>query len=585
MPSSESAVVEAKAKSDDEEITFKGADEYEEIAPDDPRLSKLPAKWKALGHDGAGMEQYGKHRSQAVMAFACECYRAGIDVKVLAACLMRWKIGEHIRNQSNVKRALNRVIERARQFVEDSKLYEMNESHCVLPIGSRTRVATWGEEPDFPGRKTIVRFSSFDDFRALNDKYRHTFTTKDKKGNPTEVTMGLGSWWIAQQHRRQYDGGMRFMPSRDEDVVGDILNLWQGFAVPARKPEGKSGAAGCNLFLDHGLKIICSGDEEHYDYLIKREALIAQKRIRSEIAVALRTEEEGTGKGFWARTLNHPYGVHAMQVQNSAHVMGKHNRHLETLLRLTADEALFAGDPRHRNALYTLITEPTLTIEPKNIDAYSAYNNLNLDVLSNEKHFIPVSGTARRLFVPTVSSARANDHKYFHDIDVQLKDGGYEALLYHLLYEIDIKDFNVRDVPKTAALAEQAAYSRKGLDLLVEKACNEAVVPCPHSEWAGFSDNIGHSDPKGYDDRKGFDYFIDHHPDQELRRLGSLTVKRRLKKDWDCVTGDATRKQSGGVRGSGIDWPPLQELREKFEARHGKQQWLADVTEWQLAGM
>ena len=138
---------------------------------------------------------------------------------------------------------------------------------------------------------------------------------------------------------------------RDEDVVGDTLNLWQGFAVKDRKPDGKSGAAGCKLFLDHGLKIICSGDEEHYDFLIKREALIAQRRIRSEIAVCLHTEAEGTGKGRWCRSLNHLYGDHAMQVQNPDHVIGKHNAHLERLLRLTADEALFALDPRHRNAL------------------------------------------------------------------------------------------------------------------------------------------------------------------------------------------------------------------------------------------
>ena len=48
-----------------------------------------------------------------------------------------------------------------------------------------------------------------------------------------------------------------------------------------------------------------------------------------------------------------------MQVQKPEHVIGKHNKHLENLLRLTADEALFARDPRHRNALYDLITEPT----------------------------------------------------------------------------------------------------------------------------------------------------------------------------------------------------------------------------------
>ena len=108
--------------------------------------------------------------------------------------------------------------------------------------------------------------------------------------------------------------------------------------------------------------------------------------------MGLHTEAEGTGKGFWGRTLNHLYGMHAMQVQNPDHVTGKHNTHLEQLLRLTADEALFALDPRHRNALYNLITEPRITIEPKFIDAYTADNHLNIDVISNAQHFLPVSG-------------------------------------------------------------------------------------------------------------------------------------------------------------------------------------------------
>ena len=432
----------------------------EDIAPDDPRLRALDAKWIALGFKGEGIaERYKDDRSDAVFAFACECFRAGIAADVIAACLRQWKIGDHIRDQGDVERALNRTLERARQKVEDSKLFEMNEQHCVLPIGGKTRVATWGDDPDFPGRRTIVRFSSFGDFAALLNKYRHSFPGEDKNGNPVTVTMGLGTWWISNKNRRQYDGGMRFMPESNKDVVHETLNLWQGFAVAARKPDGKSGAAGCRLLLDHGLKIICSGNEEHFDYLIKREALIAQRRIRSEVALALHTPEEGTGKETWCGSFRRLYGVHAMQIQNPEHVIGKHNAHLEMLLRLTADEALFAGDPRQRNALYNLITEPRLTIEPKFVGVYTAHNYLNIDIISNAKHYIPASGTARRFMVPTVSADRASDHPYFKKIRLQLEDGGYEALLYHLLYEIDVRDFNVRDVPKTAGLLDQKLSS------------------------------------------------------------------------------------------------------------------------------
>ena len=260
------------------------------------------------------------------MAFATECFRAGIAEGIIAALLMRWRIGEHIRDQSNVTRALNRAINKAKEFVENSKLFEMNEKHCVLPISGKTRVATWGEDPELPGRWTILRFATFSDFEALQDKYRHTILVE---GEAKEVP--LGSWWIGHPHRRQYDNGMRFMPQSDEDVVNGTLNLWQGFAVAARKPDGRSGASGCKRFLDHGLKVICSGNAEHYDYLIKREAFIAQKRTRSEIALGLQTEVEGTGKGFWCRDINRLYGNHAMEVQNPQHVVGKHNTHLEAL--------------------------------------------------------------------------------------------------------------------------------------------------------------------------------------------------------------------------------------------------------------
>jgi hypothetical protein len=376
------------------------------------RSGRLPSDMKA-GH--------------AHFKVVAEFTRAGLSDANIKQVYRLSLLGIHVATSSRgFDGYLDKTIKAARAH-GDIKLFEMNAQHCVMPIGGKTRVVTWGDDPSFPGRKTIVHASSFGDFKNLYDKYRHEYQSDSRT-----ITARLGTWWLGQPHRAQYDGGMKFMPQRNEEVVGNVLNMWRGFAVAARRPEGNSGAAGCQLFLNHGLKVICSGNEQHYDYLIKREAFIAQMRTRSEIALALHTEEEGTGKGFWCRTLNHLYGEHAMHVQNPEHVIGKFNVHLETLLKLTADEALFAGDPRHRNALYYLITEPTIPIEPKFINPYDADNYLNLDIISNARHFIPVSGTARRIFVPTVSPEQASNHEYFRKMEEQLRNGGHEALLYHL---------------------------------------------------------------------------------------------------------------------------------------------------------
>ena len=164
--------------------------------------------------------------------------------------------------------------------------------------------------------------------------------------------------------------------------------------------------------------------------------------------------------GPWARLL----GNHAMQLSNADHIIGKFNPHLETLLRVTADEALFVGDPKHRNALFGLITEPTLTIEPKGCGVYTAASYLNMTMLSNSEHFIPVSDTARRFFIPTVSAARRGDHDYFAGLQEELDNGGYEALLYHLLHEVDLTGFNVRKVPQTEGLRQQRDQSLPPLD-------------------------------------------------------------------------------------------------------------------------
>src|SRR5262249_6239187 len=131
------------------------------------------------------------------------------------------------------------------------------------------------------------------------------------------------------------------------------------------------------------------------------------------------------------------------------------------------------------------------------------------------------------------------------------------------------------DVPKTAALAEQAAYSRKGVDLLVEEACNQAVVPC-HKE-----DDPGFSVTTGYEKKQGFDYFIAHHHDHQLKSLGPLKVKKILAKQWSCVTGKAARTFSSGQRTMGIRWPDLADLRQRFEAKYGTQHWaMNEDTEW-----
>jgi hypothetical protein len=468
-----------------------------------------------------------------------------------------------------------------RAEISKGDLKRLNKTHAVIPIGGKTRVVTFGELEEFPGRETIVMTQTIGDFKALHDKYRHYWINE----LGATVSRPLGGYWISSQQRRQFDGGMAFMPQRDMPRVGNRLNLWNGFGVTPIKPAGKSGEAGCQLFIDFMRDVICSGDEGTFDYLRKREAHILQNRTRSEVALGLRTEEEGCGKGFYEKTMGHLLGHHAMQVSNPKHIIGAFNPHLETLLRLTADEALFVGSHEHRNALFGLITEGKLTIEPKGCGVYQADSFLNLSITSNAAHFLPVSGTARRFLIPTVSTAHMQDFAYFTAIQSQLDDGGYQALLYHFLNEVDLTGFNVRLVPQTEALRGQRNHSLAPLDAWWGELLETGTLmgADPHAAHRAVSNSyqrqieiaaafgtsqIRYVNQLGiYDQAKLIEprlrnHFSDHRLGIHLTEMG----------------GDNTKKV---LRRRGWTLPLLSICRAAWEKRYPGWQWRdTEITEW-----
>lgn len=461
-----------------------------------------------------------------------------------------------------------------------ANLERLNKVHAILPIGGKTRVVTFGEMPEFPGRETIVMTQTIPDFCLLQNKYRHKY--KDADGKDKEVPMG--SYWVGNRRRRQYDAGMAFMPQFDRDHH-DKLNLWRGYGVKAIKPDSGSGVSGCDKFLVFMRDVICSSDKEQFDYLLKREATILQKRIRSEVALGLHSENEGVGKGFYERVMSRLLGSHAMQVTNPKHIIGAFNPHLETLLRLTADEALFVGNPEHRNVLFGLITEGKLTIEPKGCGVYQADSYLNLSITSNAKHFLPISGTARRFFIPTISQEQTQKHAYFQAIQDQLDTGGYEALLYHFLNEVDLTGFNVRVVPKTAGLLEQRNYGLQPLDawwleLLESGTITGADPDQPNKAVSNeYQREVEVTLPYGtvqkrivrqlgvYDQARQIEprlknHFNDHRLGAHLREMGCDNEKKVLRK-------------------RGWTFPPLRQCREAWLKRFPDWPWRdPEITEW-----
>jgi len=386
--------------------------------------------------------------SRSAWLFDCVCGLARCNVPdgVIFAILTdpEWGIAASVVElKGGAEKYAIRQIKRAKEYSEDPHLTKMNDRHAIIGnIGGKCRVIE--EIEDDVLHRSRITMSSFEDIRNRYGNIQIQIGTTDK-GDAVHVP--LGKYWINHRMRRQYDT-MKFMPQGDQPGV---YNLWRGFNVEPVPGD-------CSIYLEHLKENVCSGDEDHYDYLIKWMARVVQTPASpGEVAIVLRGGK-GTGKGYFARTFGRLFGRHHLHVANPSHLVGNFNAHLRDVISLFADEAFFAGDKRHESVLKMLITEDSIPIEAKGIDTEPYPNYVHLIMASNDPHVIRATGDERRYFVLDMGENRKQDQTFFKSLTKQMDNGGYEALLYHL-QNVDISEYEVRNVPQTDALAEQKLMS------------------------------------------------------------------------------------------------------------------------------
>ena len=251
-----------------------------------------------------------------------------------------------------------------------------------------------------------------------------------------------------------------------ERFVDGELNLWTGFRHQPEKGEWPR-------LREHIETVICTKPEEAA-YVLKWCAWTLQNPVRaSEVAVVMKGGK-GAGKGVVGNLLKNIFGAHGLQISSAKHLVGHFNAHLMHTCLLFSDEALWAGDKAAEGTFKRLVTEKTLTVEPKGLDAFEAPNRLSIIMASNEDWVVPASTDERRFAVFNVSNNRQGDHAYFDALHRELyQDGGAEAFVHDML-AMELGDWHPRfDIPQTEGLKEQQ---------------QESADPATHWLWALLED-------------------------------------------------------------------------------------------------
>lgn len=524
---------------------------------------KLPDYTVMLIVNGEDPENPTKYpsRSEVLWRVLCDMTRAGADDETMAAVILDpdFRISASVLDKARPEAYAAEQIAAAREEAINPGLRELNARHCVIESDRGGRCVVAEEDWDDVMGRWHIKYQSFDAFR---NRYMHRSIEvgRDKQNNP--IHMPLGKWWLTQEHRRQYRK-IVFWPNRE--VPPDQYNLWRGFGCDARPGDGHLG------FLDHVLRNLCGGDQDLFDYVLNWAARMIQQPDRAgEVALVIRGKK-GTGKGFFFRVLGSLLGQHYIQVSNAKFVVGDFNAHLRDCVFLFADEAFFAGDKKHESILKALITEPTLTVEAKGIDAEPAPNFLHIGVASNEDWVVPASADERRYVMLQAGVDVIQNISFFKELQRQLDAGGRENLLHYLLRR-DLADFEVRHVPQSSALTDQKALSMRPEEGWWYHKLTEG-------RWLAHHVRYEPTVPKDalYED------YVDEMVRQGVqRRLNRISLGKLIAKvcpgGWPKSEQHYVRVEASSSRGEGYTrktrpwhyvFPPLAEMRTAFEKAVG----------------
>ncbi len=429
-----------------------------------------------------------------------------------------------------------------------SPLIELNSKYAVIgDVGGKCLVLGWVRSKV----DETIQVPSFQSFKTFTERYSNRYIQHNrlKGGQWVDEMAPLGASWLNWSRRTSYEG-IDLIPDGAHILPGNVLNLWQGFAVTPKQGSWE-------LMRRHIAKILARSDIAAMEYIVKWAAWKVQHPgERAEVALVFKGAK-GSGKGTFANALRRMFGQHGLQIFNSKHLVGQFNSHQRNCLLLFADEAFWAGDKQGESVLKGMLTEPALMIEQKGIDATPWKNRLGVIMATNAEWVVPASHDERRYAVFDVSSERLKNEQYFKALHDEINNGGLEAMLYDL-QKIDLKNWHPRKVPQTEALQEQKLRSLDPRYEWFEGLLSDGIL------WGAQKDS--------YTVSAGF---LLNHAREAVPRLRDIssTALGRFLADMGCEKVHADK-------GNLWRFEDLAEHRQKWTKRFGNWKWQRAENKW-----
>ncbi|MEW6999115.1 primase-helicase family protein [Colwelliaceae bacterium BS250] len=282
----------------------------------------------------------------------------------------------------------------------------------------------------------------------------HIFLSVEEFANYTSDYLTIagsnaGRAWFKWPGKNKKLDGVGFYP-HEIKCPNNVFNTYI-------KPKIVPIQGDCSIYLNHLHKVICAGDSVAYEYLIKYIAHIIQKPHEKPSVAVVMKSVEGTGKGTMMNPLLKIFGAQGIHLNGDRHITGQFNGAVANKLLIFADEVNLTSTAT-ADKLKSFISESTVQMEKKGLEAVAIPNYARVFFASNRHHVIAAGVKERRYLVLEPCPKLAQHKEYFEKLYSWIDSQG-DAKLFHYFSNLNIEDFNPFCAPSTKALIDQKLQS------------------------------------------------------------------------------------------------------------------------------
>jgi hypothetical protein len=256
---------------------------------------------------------------------------------------------------------------------------------------------------------------------------------------------------------------MPFLREKDKPTNSDeIFNTFTGFPhIRALGEDSKADIKKLEPILNHIKNILCSRNETVFNYYIRYLAHTLQKPYEKPESAIIFISDQGLGKDI----INHDFlklvfgSKYVHRLGNLSDLTKNFNKKLQNkLITVLGELKCYKSDP-DLEGLKGMITNKSINIEPKGVDTYEV-NDLQRFIFHTNKPIpLQIPQSDRRFLIHKIHSSFIQSREYYNELAKSVFDPSVAYDFFKYLCELDISDFNPKDIPLTGAKIEIQKYT------------------------------------------------------------------------------------------------------------------------------